>query len=86
LLATERDALEYTDGLVNTKETSLPAQEKDQAFETQKEQRLLQLQEVGSKQRKVAEKRAFDHIIKVGKNQCLAYDVDPMPELPLDNV
>jgi hypothetical protein len=34
LLATERDALEYTDGLVNTKETSLPAQEKDQAFET----------------------------------------------------
>lgn len=38
------------------------------------------------KQRLLAEQRAFDHMIKVGKNQCLAYDVDPMEELPLDNV
>ena len=38
------------------------------------------------KQRTVAEDRAFDHQFKYGKNQCLAYDVDPMPELPLDSV
>lgn len=39
-----------------------------------------------SKQRQLGEQRAQDHILKVGKNQCLAQDVDPAPELPLDNV
>ena len=44
------------------------------------------MEHIAGKQRQRAEQRAFNHILKVGKNQCLAYDVDPMPELPLDNV
>lgn len=38
------------------------------------------------KQRAAAEQRAFDHMLKVGKNQCHFVEIDPMPELPLDHV
>lgn len=50
-----------------------------------KEQKQL-AQNIFYKQRAIAEQRAFDHTMKCGKNQCLEADVDPFPELPLDNV
>jgi hypothetical protein len=39
-----------------------------------------------AKQRMLAEERAYDHMLKVGLNQCAQVEVDPMPELPLDHV
>ena len=38
------------------------------------------------KQRGLAEDRAADHMLRVGKYQCAEVEVDPMPELPLDHV
>lgn len=38
------------------------------------------------KQRVKADKRASDHILRVGLNQCALVEVDPMPSLPLDHV